>query len=619
MCGIAGIYNFGGRKEEHSGSSIRRMTDAMSHRGPDASGFYEDPEIALGHRRLSIIDLSPAGNQPYTSGNGRYKMVFNGELYNFQSVRALITDHRFKSTGDTEVLMEGWVLWGIGVVEKLKGMFSFAVWDTQEKELVICRDRLGVKPLYYYQDEHQFVFASELRSVVAGAGIRPKLSTNALMSFLTYQSVAGNQSIFEGIKELEAGHFMKVRNGQVEIKKYWDITSNPGLYQGEGLPEVKHKIRGLLRTAVEQRLVSDVPVGAFLSGGIDSSAVVGLMAEVSASRPETFNVCFEEEEFDESRYAEIVAKKFNTNHHRILLKPEAMLENLIPALNAMDTPSADGINSYVVSKAIREAGITVALSGIGGDELFAGYPFFGQYKSVRKFKNIWPAMYPFRKLAAALLAGESTKKQRLRQLCQIGNCSVEELYPLFRQILPPSRISRLMGHPFVGDVIEQKLSALPALGKFPDYSQISIADYLGYTQYTLLKDTDQMSMAVSLEVREPFFDHELISYVLQVPDELKTPVYPKKLLVESLGDLLPHEVVHRKKQGFVFPWAQWMRKELKDFCTERINSISERSFMDAGALQQEWAKFLKGDPSVRWAEIWIFIILEQWLQNNECE
>lgn len=618
MCGIAGIYSFSGKSPEHR--SILAMTDSMAHRGPDADGLYVDELVALGHRRLSIIDLTPAGNQPFESSNGRYKMVFNGELYNFQSVRNEIKDHHFISSGDTEVLMEGWVRWGMGVVEKLKGMFGFAIWDTQEKELVICRDRLGVKPLYYYLDSEKLIFASEIRAVLAEGSIRRKVSNEALSTFFSYQSVTGTQTIIEGVKELKAGSFLRIKGKQVEEKSYWNILSDNNTYLGEEPAVVKKKIRNLLRTAVEQRLVSDVPVGAFLSGGIDSSAVVGLMAEVSSRRPETFNISFQEEAYDESGYAEIIAKKFNTSHHKILLKPEAMLENLMPALKAMDTPSGDGINSYVVSKAIREAGITVALSGIGGDELFAGYPFFNQYKSIRRYKSIWPVSSPFRKIAAGLLKGNDSKKERIRQLLRSGSCSIAAFYPMFRQILPPAKLRsliRMSGD--TEDVMTGMLSADKAINNFSEYSQVSIAEYLGYTQHTLLKDTDQMSMAVSLEVREPFFDHELIEYVLQLPDQLKKPVYPKKLLVESLSGLLPDEIVHRKKQGFVFPWANWMKKELKEFCSEKINSISQRSFVNEQELLSEWKKFINGDPAVRWMEIWIFVILEQWLQQNEAE
>jgi len=607
MCGIAGIYNF--HPNPNGAQMIHAMTAAIAHRGPDADGHFVDDSIALGHRRLSIIDLSPAGNQPYSSADNRYKMVFNGELYNFQEVKATITDHSFKSTGDTEVLMEAWSRWQLAALPKFKGMFAFAVWDNQEKALWLLRDRMGVKPLYYASTPHHFVFASEMKAILATGLIQKKLNPNSIAAFFRYQSVPGPATIFDGIKELKAGFWMKVSRNGIEEGSWWDLLS-----QGHHpIPTSKQQacttIRQLLRTAVEQRLVSDVPVGAFLSGGIDSSAVVALMSEVSSRPTETFNISFTEKAFDESGYAELVAKKFNTHHHTILQKPEYMLENLLPALDAMDTPSGDGINSYVVSKAIRDAGITVALSGIGGDELFAGYPFFNQFTKLKSFAPVWTLSSPLRKLAASLMGSHSSKKDRLRQLLQLPQPDIANLYPLFRQITNPTGS--------FDDPIQQALLALSGLNKFPRYSQVSIAEYLGYTQYTLLKDTDQMSMAVSLEVREPFFDHELIQYVLHIPDVIKKPGYPKQLLVESLGELLPHEIVHRRKQGFVFPWENWMKTSLRQFCDERLHAIAERDFIDGPRLLQQWQRFLKGDPSIRWMEIWLFVILSYWLQKNE--
>lgn len=614
MCGIAGIYQF--NQESPSRDAIFRITNAMAHRGPDADGLVISGPVALGHRRLAIIDLSPAGNQPAYSSNGRFCGVFNGEIYNFREIRATLTGHSFKSTGDTEVLMEGWARWGLDLLPKLKGMFSFAILDQQTRDLYIVRDRLGVKPLYYSHTAAAFSFASEIRSLLTVHTGKPKVSEAALFSYFSYQSVVGEQSIIEGIRELPAGHYLKISNNQVSQHVWWQIKRQT-LPDSLSYASAKKQIRQLLLQAVEQRLVSDVPVGAFLSGGIDSSAVVGLMAEVSSRPPETFTVGFTESEYDESSYASLVAKKFGTHHHVIVQKPDYMLEQLLPALNAMDTPSGDGINSYVVSKAIREAGITVALSGIGGDELFAGYPFFQQYKKLRNRQLAWKVGTPFRQLLATLLPSSNSRNERLRQLFRLNNCSIEEVYPLLRQILPPSftrKVSNLNG----ADPAKKILTAYPNLHQFPQYTQVSIADLLIYTQHTLLKDTDQMSMAVSLEVREPFFDHELIEYVCQLPDEWKNPVYPKKLLVESLEGLLPEEIVFRKKQGFIFPWEQWMKNELRSFCQERIHSLCERSFIRPEVLRSWWSRFLKGDPGIRWMEIWIFIIIDYWLEKNDC-
>ncbi|MCF1716406.1 asparagine synthase (glutamine-hydrolyzing) [Flavihumibacter sp. RY-1] len=616
MCGIAGILSF--TDSNPLEEQIHSMTDAIAHRGPDADGHFVEGRIALGHRRLSIIDLSPSGNQPFSSANNRYQLVFNGELYNFQEVKATITDHSFKSTGDTEVLVEAWSRWGLAALPKFKGMFAFAIWDRQEETLWLVRDRLGVKPLYFAEQSNCLLFASEIRSILASGLVKKELNTDALAGYFRYQSVPGPNTIIKGIQELKAGCWMKIKAGKIETGSWWDIQSRTAFTPPESRQQAQSEILRLLRSAVEQRLVSDVPVGAFLSGGIDSSAVVALMAEVSSRPPETFNISFSEKGFDESGYAELVAKKFNSRHHTILQKPEYMLDNLLPALAAMDTPSGDGINSYVVSKAIREAGITVALSGIGGDELFAGYPFFRQFRQVQKYKSAWALTTPVRTLMASLLGSGSSRKDRLKQLLQVPSPQIENLYPIFRQIITPAGHHKFIriGLP-AADPVQRALQNLERLHDFPEYSQVSIAEYLGYTQYTLLKDTDQMSMAVSLEVREPFFDHELIEYVLQIPDQLKEPAFPKQLLVESLGERLPHEVVHRRKQGFVFPWEQWMKTELRSFCDAEIQELSKRDFINGPALQVQWQQFLKGDPSIRWIEVWLFIILSHWLKKNE--
>ncbi|WP_315819867.1 asparagine synthase C-terminal domain-containing protein [Paraflavitalea speifideaquila] len=347
---------------------------------------------------------------------------------------------------------------------------------------------------------------------------------------------------------------------------------------------------------MERRLVSDVPIGAFLSGGIDSSAVVGLMAEVSKSRPNTFTIGFSEKEFDESEYAAQVARKFNTHHNQVLLKPSVFLDELTNALDAMDTPSGDGVNTYVVSKAIRQSGLTVALSGVGGDELFAGYPFFRQYLQLKKYNGVWGTMGWARKLAAGALSLKgSNKVGRVQQLLRASTCSINAFYPEFRRIFAPSLLSKLTHLGEGTTALESNLLALNGgFEKFPALSQVSIAEYLGYTQHTLLKDTDQMSMAVSLEVREPFFDHDLVTYVLGVSDGLKFPHTPKSLLVDSLQGILPPEIVHRRKQGFLFPWAVWMKGELHDFCDQRLRRIAERDFIQGKALMDYWARFKKG-------------------------
>lgn len=620
MCGIAGYVRFDSLPADQA--VIKKMTDALAHRGPNAEGFFVKNSIALGHRRLSIIDLSETANQPFVDASGYLRVAFNGELYNFREVKATFPGHSFRTNSDTEVLAEAYARAGINCIKQFKGMFAFAIWDEAEKELCIARDRMGVKPLYYYQGTDFFLFASEIRGIIASGLIKPKLNQEALKDYFSFQSVSSPLSIIEGIQQLEAGHYIRIKNNEVEIKSYWDITSVKKDDDFTSREQVTQKIKKLLLQSVEGRMISDVPFGAFLSGGIDSSAIVGLMAAVSTNPVNTFNVSFAEKSFDESVFAELIAKKFNTRHQRIVLHPTVMLDELENAFNAMDSPSGDGINTYVVSKAVKQTGLTVALSGIGGDELFAGYPFFKKFTQLNRFGLLWNNSGRIRKLvssAAALATPRSSGK--MQQLLNTGSTNIEDVYPVFRKIFTTKQLKGItnLSNGMVTELEKKFFMQASKMHQYPLLSQVSIAELIGYTQQTLLKDTDQMSMAVSLEVREPFFDHELVEFVLNIPDRIKYPTYPKQLLVEALGNMLPSEIVHRKKQGFTFPWTLWMKNELRSFCEARINAISERDFMNPKAVKQLWNSFLKNDLNVRWMEIWLLVVLEYWLSKNNIE
>ncbi|HZK65046.1 MAG TPA: asparagine synthase (glutamine-hydrolyzing), partial [Puia sp.] len=494
------------------------------------------------------------------------------------------------------------------------------IWDKRERELFIARDRLGVKPLYYYRDEGTFIFASEIRAVLTMGKIKRKMDPSALMEYFRYQSIGFPFSPIQNICQMEAGTWMRIKNGEVKTHQYWDPTAKNYDFDFTSQKEVRQKVKALLLQSVRRRLVSDVPVGAFLSGGIDSSAVVGLMVEAGDPSPHTFNISFDESEYDESKYANLIAQKFNTRHEQIRLRPEVMLEELTNALDAMDIPSGDGINTYVVSKAIHQKGIRVALSGVGGDELFVGYPIFEHYIRLQQKRWIWKTPAALRKGFSGFL-GKGAKKDRMRQLLAMPSPAIENAYPLLRQLLSPTALQELTLLNEAGEqtLAKQLMSKKTALGKLPFFSQVTAAEYLGYTQQTLLKDTDQMSMASSLEIREPFFDQDLVEFVMSIPDHFKVPVYPKSLLVESLKPMLPDEIVHRKKQGFVFPWNEWMKNELRSFCASHIGHMAQRDFIQGEKLILMWNRFLSGDPDIRWQEIWLFVVLDYWMDKNGCE
>ena len=622
MCGISGIISEANRDDLPS--LIRAVNNAMAHRGPDADGFFVEGTIALGHRRLSILDLSTSANQPFTDQSGRYVMVFNGEIYNFKEIREQIREYSFITTGDTEVVIAAYAKWGISFLDRLKGMFALAIWDRVEKTLFLARDRFGVKPLYYYKDGERLLFASEIRAILASGLVSRKVNREALTGYLKYQSFTAPDTIVKGILQLPAGTWMLYRNGQLEQKKYWEVSRTRSEIPEKEAPAIQAKVKDLLFHSVERRLVSDVPLGAFLSGGIDSSAVVAIMSQVDKEAVNAFTLSFEEKEYDETPWAELVAKKYNVRHTKLLLTPADFLEKLPEALNAMDTPSGDGLNTYVVSQAIKKSGITVALSGIGGDELFAGYPLFGQFASLKRWAGVFDHTLALRRMGAAFLPHGDQRSVRIRELLRMPTADISGAYPLFRQIQNLRSLEELKAPGYNDEGTLEKIlnEAQPDIDRFETYSQVSIADYLGYTQSVLLKDTDQMSMASSLEIREPFFDHDLVEYVLNVPDHFKaptSPTQPKRLLVESLGDLLPPEIVQRRKQGFVMPFDLWMKNELKDFCEQRIYRLAARGYFSEEILVDFWKRYLSGKSKIRWMDIWIFIVLEYWLEKNEME
>ena len=622
MCGIAGIY--ANQLYPEAGTAIRAMNACISHRGPDDEGYYTDARVALGHRRLAILDLSPAGHQPMTDTHNRYEIIFNGEIYNFQDVRVLLKDYEFKTRTDTEVILAAYHAWGPQCLHRFNGMFAFALWDRQEQSLFIARDRLGIKPLYYTEKDGHFFFASEIRSILATGKVERKLNRDVLPEYFTYQTVHAPNTLVKDVFMLLPGHYIELKNGKHTISRWWSPRENYSTAsEGKSYENVCRDVKDLLTASVERRLISDVPFGAFLSGGIDSSAVVGLMNNILDQPVRTFTISFDEERFSEAEFARQVAEKFKTEHHEFRLRPEDFLRELPVALDALDHPSGDGPNSYIVSSITRKNGITMALSGLGGDELFAGYPVFNRSLQLEKMNWIWSMPRPVRQAVAAAYRTfrPGVTSEKVSQLAGLKTGELINSFPVSRQVGMPKHVRSLTGKLADPDPLKEILIrelsdrgvSLPLLGK------VSVAEIATYMQNVLLRDTDQMSMAVALEVRVPFLDYELVEYVLGISDEYKRPVYPKKLLVDSLGDLLPPEIVHRKKMGFVFPWEVWLKNELRPLCEGRISKLSERGVVNGSYLQDSWNRFLKGDTGVRWLDMWLCTVLEYWMEKNQIE
>jgi asparagine synthase (glutamine-hydrolysing) len=569
----------------------------------------------------------------YDPVTGNY-IVFNGEIYNYKALRRSFDNasETWLSQTDTEVILKAYRKWGTGCVEHLRGMFVFALWDAQRQKLFIARDRLGIKPLYYYAGEKIIVFASEVRAILASEVVPRQIDPIALNEYLTYQSVPAPRTMIKGVRALSPGMWMMVdAAGIIEERKYWDMLQNTSAHAYSGKAETRGRIAELLQESAELHLASDVPLGVFLSGGIDSSAIVALISELGYT-PRTFSVAFAERNFDESIFARQVAARFRAEHAEIRLTESAMLDQLPDALAAMDQPTGDGINTYIVSKSVKDAGVTVALSGLGGDEFFAGYPSFPRLEKAMRYQRAFIRLPASARNAAArvvkLAGGKSVQATKAAAMIK-SDGSLAAMYPITRQVLAPAQRHALLSKPwrrlneeFQDPYVDLLRSAFTSDSSAELLARISYAEARTYMHDVLLRDTDQMSMAHALEVRVPLLDHKLVEYVMGVPDEFKRPNgTPKSLLVESLGALLPKEVVHRPKQGFTLPFAQWMRGDLRKYCEERLcpERIIARGIFDADEITKLWRSFINGSQEVSWSRLWVLVTLEEWLERNRAQ
>lgn len=618
MCGITGIIDVRSNKDDLT-PKIHRMADAMAHRGPDASGFYVENGVALGHRRLSIIDLSECANQPLFDNTKRYCIVFNGEIYNFREVKAQLGEFSFRTQGDSEVLLNAFIKWGPSCLEKINGMFSFIIWDTYEKELFFARDRLGIKPFFYYHDDHKFIFASEIRAITV-QDIKKELNEEAIIDYLFYQAVSAPLTIVKNVRQLLPGQYGLLKKNALQIEYYWKLGNYRPIKIPDTYEEVKENVLDRLREAVSLQLVSDVPIGLFLSGGIDSSALLALVAEVSDQPVNTVSVTFGEKQYDESRYAEEISKKYRAKHNDVRISGKDLLDSIPQYLSHLDHPNADGANVYIVSEATKKQGITVALSGLGGDELFAGYHYFKSWQTTAKYKSAWANLGILQSLISPVVQGvmPARIKAKVQDYLQLKDWKLEDIYPILRRVISPSEIKELtkldMNRPSEDGLLKNNLAELH---KFPLLSQFSIAELSGFTANIVLDCTDQMSMAHSLEVRVPFLDHTLVEYCLAIPDKFKQQrTGSKPLLVDALGDRLPASIYDRPKMGFTLPISVWLKTDLKDFGAERIKRFSQRSFVNEAAMLAYWDQFQKGSPKSYWFRLWNIIVLEDWLDRN---
>ncbi|MEO8440390.1 MAG: asparagine synthase (glutamine-hydrolyzing) [Spartobacteria bacterium] len=583
MCGIAAHLTF-------AAEATPLDLQLIAHRGPDAAGEWTsaDRHFWLGNTRLAILDLSPTGAQPMVDPTTGNVIVVNCEIYNHRTLRSELEGAEWRGTSDTETLLLGYARWGHQLLDRIKGMFAFAIYDHARQELFVARDRLGIKPLYYSLDQDGLRLASEVRMLLkSGSAVTPA----SLAAYLQWGACPEDHLLYPGIRVLPAGHAMTIGNsGQPQIWRYWPAKKKFAS-PTEAAPQT---IRSLLETAVEEHLLSDVAVASFLSGGIDSSIVTALAAQRLGRRLETFSVGFAVAEFDESTIALEVAERYGTTHQRLQLSEDEVIESVAQAVAHLDLPSVDAINTYIVSRTVAGRGVKVALSGLGGDELFGGYPSFRDVPRLQWLARIPPPLRP--------ALGP--------RLADLPNDSSAGALAQWRRRFFTAAMLREAGLPNESTALECPVD-LP-----DDFARISWAELTGYMRSMLLRDSDQMSMAVSLELRVPFLDHELVEYVLGLPAaEKKRYGGTKGLLVEACRDLLPPSVYRRPKAGFALPMQTWMAGPLAPFVAEGLEEVVARQLLPAPFVEKAQEQFRAG--RLHWTRLWSMVVLGHFVRRTD--
>ena len=630
MCGILGAV---GAPDAVQQECLVQGLTALAHRGPDDSGWqlihHQVPQptsVFLGNRRLAILDLSPAAHQPMEDRETGNWIVYNGEIYNFQEIRSeLQADGTvFTSRSDTEVILKAYVKWGSGCLDHFRGMFAIAIWDARARALFLARDRFGEKPLYYFHSDSFFIFASEVRSLLRTGLVARTLDKVGLLDFLRYGSVSDPDTLIRGVRCLPPAHCLWLKNGKASIRKYWDLDNvSP---QGAALSLTGHaeaqridELRSQLEDAILLRTVSDVPVGIFLSGGIDSSSLVALL---SGKRPSssTFSVVFRESDYSEAQYSRSVSKRFGTDHHEIVISGHEVMNSVQNIISAMDQPTIDGVNTYIISRETRRMGYKVALSGLGADEIFAGY---GTFKAVPRME--WIASWAnsinpmLRHLLAFMIRAPIYKhRPRAEKLAALirDNQNVSHPYTLARTLFMPHQLEQLISTCAVdADRTKEPLAQTAKWAeRFDAVNRTSYLELRHYMANTLLRDSDCMAMAHGLELRVPFLDHKLAEFMFRIPgrDKIKSGI-SKWLLVEAMRGALPSAIVNRPKRGFTFPFEVWLKKEMRRDMEEVLSDESANlaAGLDRKFVTSVWKDFMSGKTT--WSRPWSLYVLKSWV------
>ncbi|MDB3935087.1 asparagine synthase (glutamine-hydrolyzing) [Granulosicoccus sp.] len=623
MCGIAGL------KQPHANNVdtavvLERMGNAIRHRGPDNAGQYIDEAIGLCHQRLSIIDTSDHGLQPMTSPSGRFITVYNGEIYNFLELRRDLEEQgvQFRGTSDTEVLLALYETEGTAALQRLNGMFAMAIWDTQNKSLFLARDRLGKKPLYYYTLGNQFGFASEIKALLQIPGIDRTLRMDAVKDFFTYQYVPDPKSIFAHIHKLPPGHCMTADANGIKLHQYWNV-SFATQYTGTE-EQARADLYALLDDSVRIRMISDVPLGAFLSGGVDSSGVVGLMAANSDHPVTTCAVGFDQKEFDETKYAQQVAKRFSTDHHRYTVS-DTVEQSLVKVATYFDEPFADAsfMPTYFVSRTARQH-VTVALAGDGGDENFAGYTKYktNAQEQRRRVKVPDAVRHGLLSPLSGLMSGRGYRHmQRASNLFRSLSATPAEGYFLCNSFFRKDIWDTLA----TGTLAHDTSDYSPSQVTTDHYNAADTDDHLARTLYTdiksylpgdILTKVDRMSMANSLECRAPLLDYRVVEFAASLPSSLKLNNGESKyILKKAFSPLLTDDILYRRKMGFSSPIAHWLRHELRNTFERHVfaDDAASRQFFHLKPLKALWQAHL-GGSDIAVNELWSILMFEIWWQ-----
>ncbi len=626
MCGIAGLIDstvsVDGRER-----AVGRMCQAMLHRGPTDEGSMSSGPLTMGMRRLAIFD--PAnGHQPMHSADGRYSIVFNGAIYNFTVLRIELEalGFAFRTQCDTEVLLAAYVRWGVCALDRLRGMYAFAVWDARDRELFVARDPFGIKPLYYVREGGRLVFASELNAILASGMVDFQIDQAAALDYLAWFAVPAPKTIYQGLKSLRPGEYAIFRDEVLTIASSWTFNRTFDDPVCTSRDQFREELRNRLEETIRAHVVADVPVGAFLSGGLDSAVITSLMTRISGSKLKTFSIEFEESNFTEATEAAETARYIGAEHHPFLLTGRRVAEDMDKILASLDHPSGDGINTYYASLAAKEGGVTVALSGLGGDELFGSYPSFRVLPRLSRWLPMWWSLPDFlRKTILRRLRTGDVQRRKLadflehaRNLHELGAMQRRVFStPVQTALISEELRAQLKGHytPYHPQLslLSRELAGQPAA------HAISAWELRTYMADVLLHDSDIMSMRHSIELRVPFIDRNFIQWLWRQPTEFKYNARrPKLPLAEAVADLIPPALLKRRKSGFILPFSVWMKHELRPFLEDSFSdlSLSRCGLFDAAATQARWRNFLDSEDPREWSRIWSLAILIQFVNRR---